>query len=158
MPQIRILTVSDNKEEWLTKFQTVYQKKINYFADVDVITLKPYREARDQVNEKKNRESQALLKKIEPKDYLILCDIKGKSFSSLEFAKKIEKLSENFASRKWVFVIGGAYGVNQELEERANERLNLSSMTMNHHLALAFLMEQIYRGFTIIKKIPYHNE
>ncbi|MBY0384034.1 23S rRNA (pseudouridine(1915)-N(3))-methyltransferase RlmH, partial [bacterium] len=57
-----------------------------------------------------------------------------------------------------VFVIGGAYGVSDSIRTRADETICLSKMTMNHHVSQLFLLEQIYRAFTILNKIPYHNE
>ncbi len=158
MPQIRLLVVSDNKEEWLRSAQSLYVKKINHFENFEIVALKPYRQARAQTQEKIERESEQILKKIEHKDYVILADLDGKETSSLQFAEKIENLLSHFSGRRWTFVIGGAYGVSDKLRERADTKLKLSKMTMNHHVAQAFLLEQIYRAFTIIKKIPYHNE
>lgn len=158
MPQIRLLVVSDNKEEWLRSAQNIYNKKINHFESFEIITLKPYREARAQVQEKIERESEQILKKIEDKDYVILADLDGKELTSLQLAEKIENLLSHFSGRRWTFIIGGAYGVSDKLRERTDARLKLSKMTMNHHVAQAFLLEQIYRAFTIIKRIPYHNE
>ncbi len=158
MPQIRILTITENKEPWLLEAQNIYLKKLNHFESFEIVVVKPYREARAQGSEKMDRESEALLKKIDDKDYVILCDLEGKESSSLEFSQKIENLLNHFSGRRWAFVIGGAYGVNQSLRERADLKIKLSKMTMNHHVAQLFLLEQIYRAFTILKKIPYHNE
>lgn len=158
MPQVRLLVISENKEEWLRAGQNLYLKKINYFEPFEIVFLKPYREARGQVQDKIERESAQVLKKIQDKDYVILADLDGKECSSLQFAEKIENLLSHFSGRRWTFVIGGAYGVSDALRVRANERIKLSKMTMNHHVAQLFLLEQIYRAFTILKKIPYHNE
>lgn len=158
MPQIRILTITENKEPWLLEAQKIYLKKINHFENFEITTVKPYREARAQGSEKMDRESESLLKKIDEKDYVILCDLEGKESSSTEFAQKIEHLLNHFSGRRWTFVIGGAYGVQQSVRDRADLRIKLSKMTMNHHVAQLFLLEQIYRAFTILKKIPYHNE
>ncbi len=56
-----------------------------------------------------------------------------------------------------IFIIGGAYGVNEEVKKRADLKVSLSAMTMNHIMAQAVSLEQIYRAFTIIKNLPYHN-
>ena len=158
MTQARLLVVSEAKEGWMQSIQEKYQKKIAHFTAFEIITIKPYREAREKINEKLSREAEKILKQIDDKDYVILCDERGKESSSIDFSKKILKIRENFSSRKLVFVIGGAYGVDESVQQRANEKICLSKMTMNHYIAQLFLLEQIYRAFTILNKIPYHNE
>ncbi len=158
MSRLEVLTVSDNKEEWLSSLQSVYLKKINHFLKFSVTSIKPYREARGQTQDKILKEGESLLKKLDTKDYVIVCDENGKIYSSVQFSKKMEKLLEQSASRKIVFVIGGAYGLSDEVKKRAQETMQLSTLVMNHHLAQAVLLEQLYRALTIIKRIPYHNE
>lgn len=158
MAQARLLVVADGKEGWVQTIQETYQKKISPFVLFEIITIKPYREAREKIDEKLSREAEKILKAMTDKDYVVLCDEKGKEYSSIDFSKRIQKIRENFSSRRLVFVIGGAYGVNETIRKRADETICLSKMTMNHHVAQVFLLEQIYRAFTILNKIPYHNE
>jgi 23S rRNA (pseudouridine1915-N3)-methyltransferase len=155
--QAKLLVVSDGKEEWQQIAQNKYQKKISPFIPFEIVVIKPFREAREQRDEKQLRESEKILQKIEAKDYVVLCDEKGKEYSSVDFSKRLLKIRENFSSRRLVFVIGGAYGASESLRQRADETICLSKMTMNHHVAQLFLLEQIYRAFTILNKIPYHN-
>ncbi len=158
MMQMQLLVVSEDKEQWLALAQQIYEKKINHFAKFEVIAIKPFREAREKVEEKVEREGEKILKKIDDKDYVILCDVDGKMMSSMELSQKILKLQEHFGSRRGIFVIGGAYGVSENVKKRANEKISLSKMTMNHHVAQLCLLEQIYRAYTILKGLPYHNE
>lgn len=156
--QIQLLVVSEDKEEWLRFAQAQYLKKINHFCDFKIEKIKPFKEAREEINEKKQREAERVLKKISPKDYVILCDEKGAEFNSLRFSKNLQKIQEHYSNRRVVFVIGGAYGVDDTIKTRAQETICLSKMTMNHFVAQIFLLEQIYRGFMILKGLPYHNE
>ncbi len=158
MAQMQLLVVSEDKENWLALAQQIYEKKLNHFIKFEVAAIKPYREAREKIEEKIEREAERLLKKIDDKDYVILCDVGGKAMTSIEFSKKLSKLQEHFSSRRCTFIIGGAYGVSEAIQKRANDKISLSKMTMNHHVAQLFLLEQIYRAFTILKGIPYHNE
>jgi 23S rRNA (pseudouridine1915-N3)-methyltransferase len=158
MAQMQLLVVSDDKEEWLALAQQIYTKKINYFLKFEIVFIKPYREAREKVEEKMEREAERIFKKIDEKDYVLLCDVDSKAMTSMEFSQKVLKLQEHFGSRRWTFIIGGAYGVSETIRQRANEKISLSKMTMNHHVAQVCLLEQIYRAFTILKGIPYHNE
>lgn len=157
MGKLKVLAVTEARDKWLQAFVEQYEKKISAFADFEVVKIKPYKEARGISQIKNKREAESVLKKISDKDYVLICDERGKALTSLEFSKKIESLSEQLGSKDVVFVVGGAYGLAEEILERAEEKIQLSKFVMNHHLALAVLLEQIYRGYTIIRSLPYHN-
>lgn len=103
------------------------------------------------------REAKLVLEKLKPEDHLILLDERGKSFSSVEFARMIED-KQMQGIKKIVFLIGGAYGFDQSLYDRANGMLSLSRMTFSHQLIRLIFLEQLYRAHTIIKGLPYHHE
>ncbi|MNT79848.1 Ribosomal RNA large subunit methyltransferase H [compost metagenome] len=86
----------------------------------------------------------------------MLFDERGSVFDSIQFSKKVENILGS-SKKRAVFVIGGAFGVNESVRSRADLKVSFSPMVMNHLMAQAVGMEQIYRAFTIIKKIPYHN-
>ncbi len=102
-------------------------------------------------------ESQAILQRLDPGDYLVLLDEKGRQYSSRDFAGYLQKRM-NAAPRRLVFVSGGAYGFHSSLLERANGLISLSSMTFPHHLVRVVFLEQLYRAFSILKNTPYHND
>ena len=105
---------------------------------------------------KVEKESQMILEKVEPNGFLVICDERGKNLDSLQLANII---SENLEVRKKVtFVIGGAFGLSDDLKNKADLKIALSPFVLNHLVAKTVLLEQIYRTFTIINKIPYHNE
>ncbi len=158
MPQIRIVAVTENKEKWVQLATELYREKLEHFAKIEILAIKPYKEARAAVQEKIKKETEAILKKIDSKDYLVLCDEKGIERSSLKFAKHLEKLIDTMGTKRITFVIGGAYGVDLEHFPRQVEKIKLSSMTLNHYVAHTVLLEQVYRAFTILKGLPYHNE
>jgi 23S rRNA (pseudouridine1915-N3)-methyltransferase len=158
MARLRILAVTENKEKWLQAATHLYHEKIEHFCKCEIVSIKPYKEARAAIQEKIKKETESILKKIDEKDHVILCDLQGAEYSSLEFAKKMQNTIESVGSKNITFIIGGAYGVGDELKRRAKERIKLSEMTMNHYVAHTMLLEQIYRAFTIIKGLPYHNE
>ena len=92
-----------------------------------------------------------------PKDSYIIClDLKGKSFSSVKFAEKINNIYDNINSNI-TFIIGGSLGLSQEVLNRANELISFSEMTFPHQLIRIFLLEQIYRAFKIINNETYHK-
>lgn len=97
-------------------------------------------------------EGELLLKSVQKNDFLIALEEKGKQFTSPEFSNYISKIT-----RPIVFVIGGAYGLSEEVRNRADLILSLGKITMPHVLARVILVEQIYRAHTIEKNHPYHK-
>lgn len=100
-------------------------------------------------------EAEAILKRIQPADEVILLDMKGKSYTSEKFAAFLEKHQP--VTQHLVFVIGGAYGFDPFVYQRANGLLSLSAFTYSHQLVPLIFGEQLYRAFTIIKGEPYHH-
>jgi len=104
----------------------------------------------------KKKESEQVLLKLLPNDMLVLLDEKGKSFTSEAFATWMEKNSLS-GSKRCIFVIGGAFGFDGILYDRAQMLLSLSAMTLSHQLIRVVFLEQLYRGSCINKGIPYHH-
>ena len=87
---------------------------------------------------------------------LILLDEKGKQLDSIGFSNYLQK-HMNSGIKQLVFVIGGPYGFSEDIYFRANGKLSLSKMTFSHQMIRLFVIEQLYRGFTILKNEPYHH-
>ena len=107
--------------------------------------------------QQKNTEAEALLKKIHSSDFLCILDEKGKAHTSEGFAGFLQKKMIS-GLKNLVFVIGGPYGFSDVIYQRANSKISLSSMTLSHQMVRPFFMEQLYRGFTILKNEPYHHK
>lgn len=144
------------KEPWADEACELYKKKISHFVPFEIQTLKAKKSAREDADFKRKEESELILKNINSDDYVILFDERGSTFDSIQFSKKIENILGS-SKKRAIFVIGGAFGVNEDVRKRADLKVCLSPMVMNHLMAQAMSLEQIYRAFTIIKKIPYHN-
>lgn len=151
-----LLHVATAKEQWIDLVSDLYSKKISYFCDFEIKHIKPKKNGRDQAEQKKQDESDLILDNLKNDDFVILLDEKGKNLNSIEFSKKID-FAMSSGKKRIVFIIGGAYGVTSEVQKRSQLTICLSPMTLNHLMAQAVILEQIYRAFTIIKKIPYHN-
>jgi 23S rRNA (pseudouridine1915-N3)-methyltransferase len=145
-----------SKELWFDEAEALYTKKVRAFASFEIVHLKTLRSERDEAEQKKRFEERALLEKISDDDFIILLDEKGKKFESLQFAEHIKKISES-GKKRGVFIIGGAFGVSEEIKKRAQLKISLSDMVMNHLVAEVVLLEQFYRAHTILNRIPYHN-
>ena len=105
----------------------------------------------------KKKEGELILKKLEKNDCLILLDERGKAFTSVQFAKFLDQRFQQTSARI-IFLVGGAYGFSEAIYQRANFQLQLSNMTFSHQMVRLFFLEQLYRGMTILRGEPYHNE
>lgn len=154
--KIIFLYIETQKEDWALEAQDVYSEKIKRFSDFEILKIKSPSLARENKDQKIQEESKLILAKIKDDDHFVLFDEAGKSFDSLEYAKNFQRITESNPKRI-IFLVGGAFGVSEEVKKRANSKLSLSKMVMNHHVALSVALEQLYRTFTILKGIPYHN-
>jgi 23S rRNA (pseudouridine1915-N3)-methyltransferase len=145
------------KEPWFEEAKALYEKKIKHFCKFESIVLKSKGQSRDSQSEKLKSEASSLFSHLKSDDFLILFDEKSKEMNSKDFSKSFEAWLSS-GKKRVVFVIGGAYGFDEAVKEKAQARISLSKMTMNHLVAEVVALEQIYRAFTIQKNIPYHNE
>ena len=155
--KIKLIQIQDTNEKYLIEGINEYLKRLMKYAKVDIITIKPIKNAKHlSVDELKSKEIEEIKAKIDPRDFVYILDERGDSLKSVEFAKKIEKIAINHPCI--TFVIGGAYGFSDEFRKAVNGMLSLSKMTFSHQLIRVIFLEQIYRAFSILNGDPYHNE
>ncbi len=155
--KINLYSVQSSKEKWFDQACSLYDKKLQAFCRFESVMLKSKAMARKNSAEKIASDSEQILKRLKPNDYVVLCDERGKTFNSQQFSKQLISWLEVGGSEV-NFIIGGAFGASEELQKRANAKICLAPWVMNHHVAHVVLLEQIYRGFSIWKGLPYHNE
>ncbi len=155
--KLAFIFVGGHKEEWLMELSQEYFKKLNFFCSTEIIRIKPSKLARASSAQKLAAETADILKVLKSDDLLVVCDEKGDPVTSKKLSEKMVRFFERGRPRL-VFLIGGAFGFNDEIRERADWKLSLSNLTFNHHIAQAVLLEQVYRSFAIWKNLPYHNE
>ena len=90
-------------------------------------------------------------------DYIVVLDEKGREFSTVEFADRLERIFM-LQKKRIVFVIGGPYGFSEDVLGKADLKLSLSKMTFSHQVVRLLFAEQLYRAFTVLKGEPYHHE
>jgi len=105
----------------------------------------------------KEDEAKSILKVLSNDDFVVVLDDKGKELNTIELSEFIEKRM-NASDKRVVFVIGGAYGIHDNLQKRANFKWSLSKLTFPHQLVRLILAESLYRAISVIKKEPYHHE
>lgn len=107
----------------------------------------------------KKAEAELILNALEPDDYLVLLDEKGKSLTSIELAQFIQhRANDSGRAQRLIFLIGGAYGVDQSVFQKAKLTWSLSALTFPHQLVRLILVEQVYRACTILRNEKYHHQ
>lgn len=150
---IKIITVGNLKEKYLKDAIAEYTKRLKKYTNIEIIELKD--EGLVEESKAMNLEAQKIKKYLNSKDYLITLEIEGKEFSSVEFAKKIDNVLISYSNI--TFVIGGSYGLSDEIKNMSNLALSFSKMTFPHQLFRVLLLEQIYRAFKINNNESYHK-
>jgi 23S rRNA (pseudouridine1915-N3)-methyltransferase len=157
---ITIIAVGKLKEKYWTQAVAEYTKRLSAYAKVRIVevadepapdSLSPAEE--DAVKEK---EAARILTHIKERDYVVALAIEGKTFSSEEWAHEMGRLTTRGYS-SFSFVIGGSLGLHPSVLARANLNLSFSRLTFPHQMVRIMLLEQLYRGFRILRGEPYHK-
>ena len=155
---IRLILVGKTEEQYLKHGMAEYAGRIVHYCKFSILEIPELKNVKALSREQiKDREGELVLKNISPAEEVILLDERGKVFSSVEWAREMEK-KFLYSSRDITFVIGGSYGFSQAVYGRADGKISLSKMTFSHQLCRVIFLEQLYRMFTIIKGEPYHHE
>ncbi|XP_015059549.1 putative RNA methyltransferase At5g10620 [Solanum pennellii] len=153
---IRILTVGKNRSKGVQLIVDEYMKKLRNYCSVDDVRIKSNpKNARDVVAQIEH-EDIAVMSLIRPDEWVVMLDERGHDVGSEQMASLIGEAGNKGAS-SLLFCIGGPYGHGRHLRERANVSVKLSSLVLNHEIALVVLIEQLYRGWTILKGQKYHH-
>ncbi|CCY24168.1 ribosomal RNA large subunit methyltransferase H [Brachyspira sp. CAG:484] len=155
--KIKIIAPGRIKEKFLKDGIDEFLKRLTPYAAVEVTEITPV-EIKDVhlIERALDEEGEKILSLIKPQSYVITMEISGKQFSSEEFARKIEDLT-NEGQSEIIFVIGSSCGISKKVSARANLKMSMSKMTFLHQFARLILIEQIYRAFKIIKGETYHK-
>ena len=151
--KLRVVWVGKNRDPWVKEVVAEYAGRIRRYAPLEL------GEARDEkgaeAEEMRRRECERLEKLVPPGATLLLLDERGEQMDSPDLAAYIGKQRDS-GTGELVFAIGGAYGFSEEFRRRGR-LLALSKMTFTHQMVRVFLLEQIYRAFTILNNEPYHH-
>ncbi|MEK7672289.1 MAG: 23S rRNA (pseudouridine(1915)-N(3))-methyltransferase RlmH [Patescibacteria group bacterium] len=155
--KIRIIQVGKTKDKYIEEGLAELVKRLKAFAKLEIVTLKEVAASKAFTREHcKDFEGKQILQNLQKDEVVILLDEKGREMNSVEFAGFLEKYVDE--GREVVFVIGGPFGLSEEVKKKANATIALSKMTFTHQMVRLFLLEQIYRGFCIINGKEYHHE
>jgi 23S rRNA (pseudouridine1915-N3)-methyltransferase len=153
MLHLNIVTVGKVKEDYLRKGIAEYQKRLTAYARIKICEVSDFPLGRDFYRAQRE-EGKKIMGVIKPYSYVVTLDRKGQKLTSEELA---HWLAVREREGKEVFlVIGGATGIAAEVTAQAHERLSFSDLTFPHQLFRLLLLEQLYRGFKILRGEPYH--
>lgn len=146
--KINLITIGKLKEKFLIEGVSEYIKRIKIYAKIEVKEILECKTVEE--------EGKKLLAQIHKESFVIVLDVGGEELNSEEFAKKLDELTLRGKSNI-TFIIGGAFGISEEVKNVANFRLSLSKMTFTHQIARFLIVEQIYRAFKINRGENYHH-
>lgn len=154
---ISILGVGETKSDYLKRGEADYLRRLTHYCSVQSEWIRCIKAGNKHPSENRiHQEARQLMRKISDDDYIVILDINGEQLSSEAFAARISDWM--LLSRKVVrFVIGGPDGIAPELLARADWVMSVSEMTFTHDMVRIFLLEQLYRAFTILRGEKYHK-
>lgn len=156
--KLLLMAVGKTSQSMIRSGIDLYLERLRHYLPVEVEIVADVRRTSSLTfDRQKELEGEAILKRIEPGDRLILLDENGREMTSREFAAFMEKQMASGVKRV-VFVVGGPYGFSQAVYQRADSKLSLSRMTFNHEMVRLFFVEQLYRAQTILRNEPYHHD
>ena len=155
---IKLIAIGKTDHKNLQSLIDDYSKRLSFYIKFDLEIIADVKNVKNfSENQQKDKEGELILGKLNAHDELVLLDENGTNYSSITFANYLQK-KMNSGIKTLVFVIGGPYGFSDEVYKKAQGKISLSQMTFSHQMVRLFVVEQIYRGFTILKNEPYHHQ
>lgn len=155
---VKLITIGKTSVSFLIAGEAEYQKRLKHYMRFERVDLNDIKSAQKlSQNEVKKKEGALILSKLDTNDLVVLLDERGAKMGSIQFAKWFEKKTIS-SVRNVVFIIGGAFGFDQSVYDRANEKISLSDLTFSHQMVRLFFLEQLYRIASILKGEKYHHQ
>lgn len=154
---IKLLAIGKTDNPHLQVLIEDYQKRLGFYIKFEFEIIPDIKKAKSlSVEQQKQKEGELILGKLNATDVLVLLDENGNQFDSVTFSEHLQK-HMNSGIKQLVFVIGGPFGFSDDVYAKANGKISLSKMTFSHQMIRLFIIEQLYRGFTILRNEPYHH-
>ena len=155
---IKLIAIGKTDDKQLIALIERYESRLKHYIKFSFDIIPDIKNVKNlSEKQQKEKEGELILKKVAPTDVLVVLDEKGKDFTSVGFSEYLQK-KMNAGTKQLVFVIGGPYGFSEAVYKKAQGKISFSKMTFSHQMIRLFVVEQIYRGFTILKNEPYHHQ
>ncbi|TQO36124.1 23S rRNA (pseudouridine1915-N3)-methyltransferase [Arenibacter algicola] len=155
---IKLLVLGKTDSTQLSQLIEEYQNRLKHYIKFELEIIPDIKNTKNlSEKQQKEKEGDAILDKLNATDLLVLLDEKGKQKTSVEFSEYLQK-NMNSGLKQLVFVIGGPYGFSDAVYQKSQGKISLSKMTFSHQMVRLFMVEQLYRAFTILRNEPYHHQ
>ena len=152
--KIALIVIGKTDAGYFVEAINEYKNRLVHYIPFEMEVIPDIKNVKNlSESQQKEREGDLILKALQPGDYLVLLDEKGKEFTSVQFSTYIER-----KTKRLVFVVGGPYGFSDAVYKAAAEKISLSKMTFSHQMIRLIFIEQLYRAMTILNNEPYHHE
>jgi len=156
--KITLLVVGKTEDKYLIEGIEKYLKRLKHYIGFNLLVIPDVKNTKNlTTDQQKSKEADLILKQLNNTDTIVLLDEKGKKYTSVLFSDYLNKQMIG-SVQHLMFIIGGPYGFDERIYERANGSISLSDMTFSHQMVRLFFVEQLYRAFSILKGEPYHHE
>ncbi|MDC1104009.1 23S rRNA (pseudouridine(1915)-N(3))-methyltransferase RlmH [Polaribacter sp.] len=156
--KIKLLAIGKTDNKNLIALIDEYQNRLKHYIKFELEIIPDIKNVKNLSEvQQKEKEGELILSKLQNTDQLVLLDDKGNAYSSIQFSQYLQK-KMNSGIKQLVIVIGGPYGFSEAVYKKSSGKVSLSKMTFSHQMIRLFVVEQLYRGFTILKNEPYHHE
>jgi 23S rRNA (pseudouridine1915-N3)-methyltransferase len=156
--KIKLLAIGKTDNKNLIQLIEEYQNRLKHYIKFELDIIPDIKNVKNLSEiEQREKEGERIIAKLQNTDQLVLLDDRGKHFTSIEFSQYLQK-KMNAGIKQLVLVIGGPYGFSDAVYKKSIGKISLSKMTFSHQMIRLFVVEQLYRGFTILKNEPYHHE
>jgi len=156
--KITLIIVGKTNEDYLQKGIQIYLERLKYYCQFSIVEIPELKVSKKvSIDEIKKREGELIHSKIPAQSIVFLLDEHGKEYTSRQFSELLQK-SMNTSVKELCFIIGGAYGFSSEIYALAPSKISFSKMTFSHQMIRLFVVEQLYRGYSIINNLPYHHD
>ena len=156
--KIKLLVLGKTDAKALKELIQKYESRLRHYIPFSIEIIPDLKHTKNlSISLQKEKEGQLILNKINTSDRLFLLDEKGKDYDSIEFSLFLQK-QMNSGLKQMVLAIGGTYGFSEAVYKSANGKISFSKMTFSHQMIRLFVVEQLYRGMSILKNEPYHHQ
>jgi len=156
--KITFLVLGKTDDKYINEGITKYLSRLKHYIKFELIEIPDLRNTKNlREDQQKTKEAELLQKALNTTDHVILLDEKGIEFTSRQFSEFLNKKMVS-GIQNLVFIVGGPYGFDESIYKLAHGKISLSKLTFSHQMVRLFFIEQVYRGFTILKGEPYHHD
>ena len=154
---VEIWSLGKENESFIEEGLRYYFKKTQPWNSIELVILQtPKKAATTDVERTKLAEEELIMKRLQPNHYLVLLDERGKQLNSVQWSQQFQQCM-NQGVKTLVLLIGGAFGVTENVKKRASQTWSLSPLVFPHQMVRLILAEQVYRAFSILNNSPYHH-